>query len=263
MDEYIDQLLAEMQMHEPAQKVGRNILDEPIPKTVKRRLRKPLFPKKDLPPRPPPTWKNRESKTILEQFDPLPPQMIVRTIQDYQREILEVFEEKQEKRHGQIFYRTPWTIGKFLRGLQVDVPAEHRLAADPREFFAGVRQRIHEKLTEEILALDGVKFQLALKVSLHTQGPDGTEEFTDPVLRHKQKTLLQAKEIKEALYEAIPHLLELLEKWAQRGSGWVVDQVQTFWLDIASISATERQVLLPTSGSRKVQEGSCQCEKHG
>ena len=162
----------------------------------------------------------------------MPPQKIVRTIQDYQREILEVFEEKQEKRHGQVFYRTPWTIGKFLRGWQMDVPAELRLAADPRDFFAGVRQRIHKKLTEEILALDGVKFQLALKVSLRKQGPDGTEEFTDPVLRHKQKALLQASEIKEALIKAIHHLLELLEKWTQRGSGWVVDQVQTLWLDI-------------------------------
>ena len=46
MDEYIDQLLAEMQMPEPAQKVVRNILDEPIPERVKRRLLKPLFPKK-------------------------------------------------------------------------------------------------------------------------------------------------------------------------------------------------------------------------
>ena len=45
MDEYIDQLLAEMQMPEPAQKVVRNILDEPIPETVKRCLLKPLFPK--------------------------------------------------------------------------------------------------------------------------------------------------------------------------------------------------------------------------
>ncbi|MES9973939.1 MAG: hypothetical protein ABW094_06720, partial [Candidatus Thiodiazotropha sp.] len=167
----------------------------------------------------------------MGQFDPLPPQKVVRTIQDYQQEILEVFEEEQKKR--QVLYRTPWAIGNYLRGWQMDVSAGHPLAADPREFLEGVRQRIREKLIEEILALDGVKFQLALKVSLRKQGPDGTEEFTDPVLRHKQKALLQASEIKEALDEAIPHLLELLEKWTQRGSGWVVDQVQTLWLDIA------------------------------
>ena len=114
----------------------------------------------------------------------------------------------------------------------MDVSAEKPLAADPREFLEGVRPSIRVKPTEEILALDGVKFQLALKVSLRKQGPDGTEEFTYPVLRHKQKALLQASEIKEALDEAISHLLEQLEKWTLRGSGWVVDQVQTLWLDI-------------------------------
>ena len=115
----------------------------------------------------------------------------------------------------------------------MDVSAEHPLAADPREFLEGVRQRIREKLTEDILALDGVKFQLALKVSLRKQGSDRTEEFTDPMLRHEQKALFQASEIKATFDEPISHLLELLEKWTQRGLGWVVDQVQTLWLDIA------------------------------
>ena len=77
----------------------------------------------------------------------------------------------------------------------MDVSAEHPLAADPREFLEGVRPRIREKLTEEILSLDGIKFQFALKVSLRKQGPDETEEFTDPVLRHKQKAFLQTSEI--------------------------------------------------------------------
>ena len=82
MDEYIDRLLAEMP--EPAQKVVRNILDEPIPETVKRRLLKPLYLGKYRPPRPPPTWKDRKRKAILEELDHLPPQKAVQTIQDYQ-----------------------------------------------------------------------------------------------------------------------------------------------------------------------------------
>ena len=53
------------------------------------------------------------------------------------------------------------------------------------------------------------------------------------MLRHKQEALLPASETSEDLNKAIPHLLELLEKWTQRGSGWVVDRVQTLWLDIA------------------------------
>ena len=77
MDEYIDQLLAEMQMPGPAQEVVRNILDESIPETVKRRLFKPLFLNKYQPPRPRPTWMDRESKAILEQFEPLLPQKAI------------------------------------------------------------------------------------------------------------------------------------------------------------------------------------------
>ena len=53
------------------------------------------------------------------------------------------------------------------------------------------------------------------------------------MLRHKEEALLQAGEVNEDLNKAIPHLLELLEKWTQRGSRWVVDKVQTLWLDIA------------------------------
>ena len=128
MDEYFDQLLAEMQMPDPAQKVVRNILDEPIPETVKRRLLKPLFPKKYRPSRPPPTWKDRECKAVLEQFYPLPHQKAIRTVQDYQQEILEVFE--QEQRHELVFYRMPWVIGSFLRVWQMDIPEGHPSGVD-------------------------------------------------------------------------------------------------------------------------------------
>ena len=115
----------------------------------------------------------------------------------------------------------------------MDIPKGHPTGIDVRVCMQKVEPRIHDKLEEETLAFNGIKFQLALKVQLRKVNPDGSEEYTDPVLRHKQETLLQASEINEDLNKAIPHLLELLEKWTQRGSGWVVDRVQTLWLDIA------------------------------
>ena len=152
MEEYIDQLLAEMQMPEPAQKVVRNILDEPIPETVKRHFLKPCFQINiDLHAHLP-RGKDRESKAILEQFDPLPPQKAIRTVQDYQQEILEVFEEKQ--RHELVFYRTPWVIGSFLRGWQMDIPEGHPSGVEVRAFMQEVEPRFHDKLEEEILALE-------------------------------------------------------------------------------------------------------------
>ena len=114
----------------------------------------------------------------------------------------------------------------------MDIPESHLSGVDVRAFMQEVEPRIHDKLEEEIFALNGVKFQLALKVQIRKDNPDGSEEYTVTVLRHKQEALLQASKINEDLNRAIPHLLELLEKWTQRGSGWVVDRVQNLWLDI-------------------------------
>ena len=115
----------------------------------------------------------------------------------------------------------------------MDIPEGHPSGVDLRAFMQKVVPRIHDKLNGEILALNGVKFQLALNVQLRKDNPDSSEEYTDPVLRHKQEALLQASEINEYLNKAIPYLLELLEKWTQRGSVWVVDRMQTLRLDIA------------------------------
>ena len=131
------------------------------------------------------------------------------------------------------FRRTRWVIGSFLRGWQMDVPQGHPHGTDPRAFLEGLRPQIRAKLEEEIKDLNGIKFQLALKVQLRKDNADGSEEYTDPVLRHKQDAILQNSEIEGALNQAFPTIQEPLEKWTQRGSGWVVDRVEVLWLDIA------------------------------
>ena len=115
----------------------------------------------------------------------------------------------------------------------MDVPKGQPLAADPKAFLEVLHSRIYNKLEEEIWALNGIKFQLALKVQLRKTGTDGTEEYTDKVFHHKQEAIIQPSEIDGALDKTIPHILELYEKWTQRGSGWVIDQVKSLWLDIA------------------------------
>ena len=128
----------------------------------------------------------------------------------------------------------------------MDVPQGHPHGADPRAFLEGVRPQIQAKLEEEIKALNGIKFQLALKVQLRKDNPDGSEEYTDPVLRHKQEAILQNSEIVGALNQAFPSIQETLEKWTQRGSGWVVDRVETLWLDIARYQPLGGGSYIPT-----------------
>ena len=229
MDEYIEQLLAEMPdsaLHD----VVQNILDEPIPEAVKRRLLKPLKPRKYRPIPPPRRAKERKRKAIEKEFDPIPSHKVLRSVKDYQDELLGLFEENNEL----TFRQTPWALGNFLRGWQLDVPRGHPQGADPRAFLESTESKIRRKLEEELRTLGGgLKFQLALKVDLVKVNPDGSEKYTDPVLRHKQEAVLQKSEITAALRQAFPRVLETLEKWTQRGSGWAVVQVHTLWLDIA------------------------------
>ena len=231
MDAYIEQILAEISdstLHD----VVQNILDEPIPDSVKERLLQPLRPEKY---RPIPTLRKKKiakRKAVEEEFDPISRHNTPRSAKEYQEEILDLF-YGAVKTDKLVLRQTPWVIGNYLRGWQMDVPDGHPLGADPKAFLKGVRPKIRDKLEEEIQALNGVKFQLALKVSLRKDGPDGAEELMEPVLRHKQEALLQPSEIGGALDAAEARLLETLEKWTQRGSGWVVDRVVTLWIDIA------------------------------
>ena len=209
MDEYIEQLLAEMP-DSAIRNVIQNILDEPIPEAVKRRLLKPLQPQKCRPIPPPRKAKARKSKAVQEEFDPIPSQKLLSSAKDYQDELRGLFEEPKEL----AFRRTRWTLGNFLRGWQMDVPQGHPQGADPRTFLESVEHKIRGKLEEELRALrGGLKFQLAIKVELVKVNPDGSEEYMEPVLR--------------------PRLQKTLEKLTQRGSGWMVVQVRKLWLDIA------------------------------
>ena len=113
MGEYIDQLLAEISHKNSAlYHVVQNILYEPIFDFVKGRLLKPLQPGNYRHFPAPRKKKAAKRKVILEEFDPLSHQKAVRTVQDYQQEISEVFEEEQ--RDELVFYRTPRVIGSFL-----------------------------------------------------------------------------------------------------------------------------------------------------
>ena len=73
----------------------------------------------------------------------------------------------------------------------MDVPEGHKLEADPLEFLRGAKPLIEAKVAKDIKALRGVKFQLALRVELGKEHPDGSMEFTDPVIRSKQEAVLQ------------------------------------------------------------------------
>ena len=105
MNAYIEEILSEMPGEQPilAPRRQRPILNEPIPETVKRRLLKPLQPVKYRPQRPSPKdWKR---KAIEEEFDPIPGQKSLRSVGEYQDEILDLFTVPKDDKL--VFHQTP------------------------------------------------------------------------------------------------------------------------------------------------------------
>ena len=120
------------------------MLYEPISEEVKRRLLKPLLPQNPRPVPPPRPSRRRKRKAIVEEFP-----KALRTTADYQQEILDLFDVASSKKKL-AFRQTPWAIGSFLRGWQMDVPKGHPFGADPKAFPEGSRPQIYNKLKKEI-----------------------------------------------------------------------------------------------------------------
>ena len=71
-----------------------------------------------------------------------------------------------------------------------------------------------------------------MKDNLQKEGPDGKIEFTNPVFCNKIEVILRAGDID--LNKVACYCLVNLEKWKQQRSGWIIDSVQTLWLDVAT-----------------------------
>ena len=97
---YTHPILAEMPestLHDVAQ----NIMDEPIPEEVKRRLLKPLLPRKPRPspaPRPRILTREKKGKAIVREFDQNFPSKALRTTADYKQEIPNLFDVASKKK---------------------------------------------------------------------------------------------------------------------------------------------------------------------
>jgi len=126
--QYLEQLLAE---NAPAaRKVVQNVLDEPISQEMQKSLQNPL-PPKPYQPRPPPRQrKSRKAQRLLREYDPFPARK-TRTVTDYQKEILDLFDDAEyegEESTGRRFIR--W---RFIKGLGRNLGPK---------FMARIRERV-------------------------------------------------------------------------------------------------------------------------
>ena len=128
--QYLLQLLAE---NPPAvRKIVHNVLDEPISQETEKRLHKPLLPKPFQPRAPPQQRRARRRQELLREFDPFPPQNI-RTVTDYQNEILDLYDEAK---HEGVETKKGWHFiqWRFIRGLEDDLTPN---------FMENIQENVH------------------------------------------------------------------------------------------------------------------------
>lgn len=131
------------------------------------------------------------------------------------------------------FTQTPLAIGNFLKGYEMLAPrVAPNTYTDPLAFLQQTEPQIIEVLEREIAELHGVKFQLGLRILMRKDQISGPPVFSNPTFYHKQVPLLNENEI--SLQNPFDILLERMENWTQEGSGWIVEHVETLWLNIAN-----------------------------
>ena len=122
------------------------------------------------------------------------------------------------------------TMNGYLRVWDMAVPDDQ---IDLLQLFILTRPKIKQKLIEELRDLTNIKAQIVVRLELQKEKSDGIMEFAAPYLSSNQIPILNESEIEEKLDETIPKLQENLEKWTNKGSGWVVNQIKILQLKIA------------------------------
>ena len=109
------------------------------------------------------------------------------------------------------------------------------LKRDLRQSHIEIRGDVLKIIRNELNALGPIKFRLTARIRLRKQvdlGGDKLSYFTrqeNPILINTYN----ARAITEQLNAALDRQLEELAGWFERGSGWVVDAIEKFYLDFA------------------------------
>ena len=152
-----------------------------------------------------------------------PPAYQPPSMDDVRNEMLQEYEAPQTLE----FKQTPYTIGSFLKGYEMNVPMNHELERDPKTFLEGVESKLRSVLTKELKSLGGIKFQLGLRVLMYKD----PEIRDSPTFYHTQMPITNESEID--LEDPFEVLLSRVGSWQHNGSNWSVERIETLWLNIA------------------------------
>merc|ERR1712082_460509 len=110
---------------------------------------------------------------------------------------------------------------------------KHRGSNDILKVGQQYKSKIRETVQEHIN--HGIRFYIVYKVELEQYNHDGEEESTDVYLDSGNRRLLNMEEFDQEYDEAITKIKDELENYTGEGSGWVLDEISSIYLNIARL----------------------------
>ena len=126
---------------------------------------------------------------------------------------------------------------KGLKGVVQSFELENISIKDPRMLFATSQNSLTEKLAQILQQKGPFKAYLTLRVELKKSFlGDGGEayEFTQPYFNSTTTTILNRLEIRDFYDKAVEDILNRIARWISKGSGWVIERILNFYLNIVS-----------------------------
>ena len=223
----------------------------PLPKPLQPTPYVPPPPKveKDLPPTPPPRFKktkvNLRDPEVQKLIEEITPFYTLEAIQECREKVTDkAIQAKAEKFREELAEKLRNKIKmkikerkKGLKGIVQSFELENIFTKDPRKLFSFSQNAISKKLAQLLKQKGPFKAYLTLQVELKkTFILDGEEayEFTQPYFNSSATAILNEFEIKDFYDNAVEEILNRIATWISKGSGWVIENIHQFYVNIVS-----------------------------
>ena len=137
---------------------------------------------------------------------------------------------------------------KGLKGVVQSFELENISIKDPRMLFATSQNSLTKKLAEILQQKGPFKAYLTLTVELKKSFiQDGGEayEFTQPYFNSTTTTILNRLEIRDFYDKAVEDILNRIARWISKDSGWIIERILNFYLNIVSYVPLKGRSYLP------------------
>ena len=223
---------------------NKQIYFEPLPKPLQPTPYVPPPPKVELPPTPPPRFK----RTKVKLRDPRVQKLIEKITPFYTPEAIQEFRDKINKRVAQAEGIKIIERRKALKNTVKSFEVENISTKDPRMLFASTQNAISEKLVQLLKQKGPFKASLTARVELKKRIiVDGEEayEFARPYFNSPTFTITNEFQIKLELEGGEGKILSGIAKWISKGSGWVIENIFGFYINIVSYVSLKGRSYLP------------------